>query len=180
MRSIKGAARAVTLAVAVAGLAVVADPSASSAVAAHSSVRVVKAVGFSGDCLDSNHQGRAYFRSCNGGNYQKWELYRKEVPGPNPVQMRNVATGRCLDADNRGRVYTNPCGRTNEYQWWDDFPAADLKIGKAGAMPNRATGRCLQHLQGFWPFYDASLSTSSDCAKDYYGDYTRRWDSFPA
>ncbi len=100
-------------------------------------------------CLDSNHEGRAYYLECNGGNYQKWMLWRS--PSTGWLQLRNVATGLCLDSGpprslpgfRAGRVYTQSCNGGN-FQRWQDFQPGNLEqAGSPTRLKNAATGLCL-------------------------------------
>jgi hypothetical protein len=61
-----------------------------------------------GLCLDSNDNGNAYTKGCNGGAYQLWN-YTSTSHNPPYGKYWNVATGRCLDSNNKEELYTYPC-----------------------------------------------------------------------
>lgn len=108
-----------------------------------------------GKCLDSDGSGRVYMLDCNGGDYQRWIVFRRPVPGEgnaglDPVQLKNRATGRCLDArpepDGRSgfMMFTAPCTRDDSQRWNDTASGGNLRqVGTRTRLPNRKYGGCM-------------------------------------
>jgi hypothetical protein len=70
-----------------------------------------------GQCLDSNTQGRVYTLPCTLGNrFQGWFVTQVDTVSLTTT-YRNLATGRCLDSDSRGQVYALGCNG-GLYQVW--------------------------------------------------------------
>lgn len=83
----------------------------------------------SGYCLDSNTNGKGnnvgavYTIPCNGGNYQKWDIYLDTSDGY--YQLVDRATARCLDSNfgadpnklTSGDAYALPCNG-GAFQHW--------------------------------------------------------------
>lgn len=83
----------------------------------------------SGYCLDSNTNGKGnnvgavYVIPCNGGDYQKWDIYLDTSDGY--YQLVDRATARCLDSNFgasrsplvSGDAYALPCNG-GPYQHW--------------------------------------------------------------
>jgi hypothetical protein len=85
----------------------------------------------SGECLDSDYDGRVYTLPCNSGNFQNWRPVASTL-------FVNSQTDRCLDSDNAGRVYTLPCNGGNLQNWHAD----------GARIVNNQTGLCLADFAG--------------------------------
>ncbi|MBM7807659.1 hypothetical protein JOD57_003496 [Geodermatophilus bullaregiensis] len=129
-----------------------------------------------GKCLDSDYTGEVYMIDCNGGNYQKWIMYKRVgVGGEDPMVIQNVQTGLCLDARDRDwntteDVYTHPCNGGERQLWHDLGAGLDLREpGVRARLMNDYYNNCMNALSRgtdgvkWWPYL------GDTCAPDGWG-----------
>ncbi|XP_021964941.1 actinohivin-like [Folsomia candida] len=90
-----------------------------------------------GFCLDSDTTGRVNAMSCNGGNFQQWQLYKDST-------VRNVATGMCLDSNMKTEVYTGQCNG-GKYQRWSISGGQFKSGGTLGCLDSNGDGHVYTH-----------------------------------
>ena len=131
--SVRRAARAMVVLLAVGVLAVL-SPAPASADPQHGLRNVSTQRCLTSDIFDIGHHG-IWTEPCQSGfPAQLWHHHR----GTHEYRVMNYTSSVCLDSNAAGRVYGNPCTANNSYQEWI------ITSNTYGAqLRNLATGRCL-------------------------------------
>lgn len=111
-----------------------------------------------GECLDSNGDGKIYTLSCNGGSYQVWR-----TSGSGTVVLTDAGTGLCLDSDGAGSAYTRTCNSGSTQQW-----RVSTQSDASRMFVNVASGRCLSTNATSYVFAGICISGGG-------GTYERWW-----